>query len=247
MTVASTPGRRHRGSAESAARALGRQWDPNSGEVSDSPALRTTIVDQFQRLYYHSDPSIWKATTYRGITTWKCPLDLWVYQEILHEVRPGVVIETGTGYGGSALYLADLCETLGHGEVFTIDIQDRATEVEHPRLTKILGSSADKAIRDHVLREAPGNEPVVVILDSDHTAGHVLSELRLWADTVTPGSYLVVEDTNIDGHPVLPGFGPGPGEAVTSFLAERTDFTIDRSREKFLLTWNPGGFLRRTP
>ena len=129
----------------------------------------------------------------------------------------------------------------------TIDIRDRASEVEHSRLSKIVGSSADPAIRDLVLGQAPSDEPVLVILDSDHNAEHVLAELRLWGDVVTPNSYLIVEDTTINGHPVLPGFGPGPGEAVTSFLSERPDFTVDDSREKFLITWNPGGYLRRSP
>jgi cephalosporin hydroxylase len=241
------PARFRRRSVEGTAQALNELWDPDTGEVDQSATLRTAIVDQFHRLYYHSDPSIWRATTYRGITTWKCPLDLWIYQEIISEIQPGIVVETGTGFGGSALYLADLCETLGHGQVFTIDIQDRATEVEHPRLTKMLGSSADPTIRDQVLAQAPPNEAAVVILDSDHRADHVLSELRLWADLVTPGSYLIVEDTNIDGHPVFPGFGPGPGDAVTEFLTERNDFAVDRSRERLLMTWNPGGFLRRAP
>jgi cephalosporin hydroxylase len=87
---------------------------------------------------------------------------------------------------------------------------------------------------------------VVVILDSDHSAEHVLEELRLWSEVVTPGSYLIAEDTNINGHPVYPGFGPGPAEAVATFLAERSDYSIDASREKLLLTWNPGGYLRRS-
>jgi cephalosporin hydroxylase len=234
-------------SAEEVAEGLSGLWDQETGEVVASAGLKKAIVDQVQRLYYHSDPAIWEATRYRGITTWKCPLDLWVYQEIITEVQPGVVVETGTGFGGSALFLADLCETLGHGQVFTIDIADRAVQVEHSRLTKLIGSSADPAIRDLVLGQIPANEPVMVILDSDHTADHVLAELRLWGDVVTPGSYLIVEDTNINGHPVLPSFGPGPAEAVTSFLPERPDFTVDDSREKFLITWNPGGFLRRAP
>jgi cephalosporin hydroxylase len=62
---------------------------------------------------------------------------------------------------------------------------------------------------------------------------------------VSPGSYLVVEDTNINGHPVLPGWGPGPLEAVQKFLTETDEFAVDDSREKFLLTFNPHGYIRR--
>jgi cephalosporin hydroxylase len=183
---------------------------------------------------------------YRGVTTWKCPLDLWIYQEIIHELQPDLIVETGTAYGGGALYLSDLCDVVGNGHVVTIDITDRAGAVSHPRLTKVLGSSADPAVRDRVLAEAPARGTVMVILDSDHTEDHVLAELRLWADVVTPGSYLIVEDTNINGHPVFAEFGPGPAEAVARFKRERPEFSADPSREKLLLTWNPGGYLRRS-
>ena len=232
--------------ADEVAGSLAKMWDKESGHVDPSPALRAEIVDQFHRLYYHSADSTWQNTTYRGVTTWKLPLDMWIYQEIMHEVGPGLVIETGTAYGGSALFLADLCETMGKGEVYTIDIRDRATEVEHPRLTKMMGSSADPSIREQLLATAPLDGPVILILDADHRADHVLAELRLWADLVTPGSYLIVEDTNVNGHPVYPDFGPGPAEALEVFLAERNDFIVDRSRHKFLMTWNPGGYLQRS-
>jgi cephalosporin hydroxylase len=88
-------------------------------------------------------------------------------------------------------------------------------------------------------------EPVVVILDSDHGKDHVLEELRRYAPLVTSGSYLIVEDTNINGHPVLPDFGPGPMEAVETFLSESDDFSVDTTREKLMLTFNPRGYLRR--
>ncbi len=232
--------------ADDVAYILADLWDKESGAVDPSPTFRTAIVDQFHRLYYHSDEQTWKNTTYRGITTWKCPLDLWVYQEILHEIRPRLIVETGTAYGGSALFLADLCETFGRGHVVTIDNRDRATAVEHPRLTKLIGSSSDPAVRDEVVATVPAQGPVLVILDSDHSFDHVRAELDLWCDLVTPGSYLIVEDTNLNGHPVFPGFGPGPAEAVDGFLARRSDFVVDTTREKLLLTWNPGGYLRRT-
>ncbi len=85
----------------------------------------------------------------------------------------------------------------------------------------------------------------MVVLDADHSREHVLAELRLWWDVVTPRSFLIVEDTNINGHPVHPIFGPGPWEAVTDFMAENNAFEIDESKHKFLMTWNPRGYLRR--
>ena len=85
----------------------------------------------------------------------------------------------------------------------------------------------------------------MVLLDSDHSMNHVLNELRLYHELVTPGSYLVVEDTHLGGHPVLPKEGPGPREAAGQFLAENRNFVVDSAREKLIVTFNPHGYLRR--
>jgi len=84
-----------------------------------------------------------------------------------------------------------------------------------------------------------------VILDSDHSEKHVRGELAAFADAVTPGSYVIVEDTNVHGHPVHLKHGPGPWEAVEGFLAERDDFVVDTSMHRYHLTFNPRGYLRR--
>jgi cephalosporin hydroxylase len=227
------------------ARAASELWEPTNGSIAGSPTLRWAIVEQFHRQYYDLGSSTWQNTAYRGVTTWKCPLDLWIYQEILHAVKPGLIIETGTAYGGSALYLADLCELAGHGRVVTIDVRDRASGVDHPRITKVIGSSSDPEVRARVESLPPRDGGVIVILDADHSMDHVLAELRLWWDLVTPGSFLIVEDTNLNGHPVYPEFGPGPWEALDTFLLENDAFEIDESKHKFLMTWNPRGYLRR--
>jgi cephalosporin hydroxylase len=86
---------------------------------------------------------------------------------------------------------------------------------------------------------------VLVILDSNHERDHVLDELRLYGPLVSSGSYLIVEDSNVNGHPVVPAFGPGPSEAIADFLAETDEFSVDATREKFFLTFNPGGYLRK--
>jgi cephalosporin hydroxylase len=85
----------------------------------------------------------------------------------------------------------------------------------------------------------------MVVLDSDHHRDHVRNELRLYSDMVSPGCYLIVEDTHFNGHPIVPKFGPGPWEAVEEFLAAHPNFERDRSRERFLLSFNPGGWLKR--
>lgn len=204
-----------------------------------------TLVDLFHKLYYDARERTWTNTRWLGHHVLKNPLDLWVYQEILHELRPGLIVETGTWAGGSALFLAGICDLLGHGRVVSIDINP-SPALSHPRITWFTGSSTDAATREAVAAFAAlATGPVLVILDSDHTRDHVLAEMRSFAPFVTPGSYLIVEDTNVNGHPVSPEHGPGPMEAVEQFLAECPDFAPDRTREKFFLTQNPGGYLRR--
>jgi cephalosporin hydroxylase len=202
-------------------------------------------VRAFHELYYDSRDTTWKDTRWRGVRAQKCPLDLWVYQEILHEVQPDLIVETGTAEGGSALFLASILDLLGRGEVITIDLLLRSDFPRHPRITYLNGSSTDPMIVGHVSDLVGEDDSVLVILDSDHTKDHVLAEMRAYGPLVTKGSYMIVEDTNINGHPVLPDFGPGPWEAVEEFLQGNDQFQVDRSREKLLMTFNPMGYLRR--
>jgi cephalosporin hydroxylase len=214
------------------------------GARRKSPAVRG-VVDAFHRLFYE-DRGTWRRTRWQGIKTWKCPLDLWMYQEIIHRVRPGLIIETGTAFGGSAHFLGSLCDLVGTGRVVSIDIAPKTEDLpEHPRVTYVRGSSTDPAIVENVKAMAPPGEPVLVILDSDHREAHVRNELSAYADLVTPGSYVIVEDTNVNGHPAFPDFGPGPMEAVDWFLDQRSDFKIDHSMQRYHLTLNPRGFLKR--
>jgi cephalosporin hydroxylase len=167
------------------------------------------------------------------------------YQEILFETRPSLVVETGTHEGGSALFLAHMLDVLGGGEVVSIDVLGRPGRPVHPRVRYVTGSSADGDLVSGVFRGRPTDESRLVILDSDHSLAHVRRELALFAPHVPVGSYLVVEDSNVNGNPVLPGFGPGPREAIDEFLADHPEFAADSSREKFLMTFNPGGYLKR--
>jgi cephalosporin hydroxylase len=202
-------------------------------------------IRAFHELYYNSRETTWKDTRWRGVRAQKCPLDLWVYQEILHEVQPDLVVETGTAEGGSALFLASMLDLLGRGAVVTIDVVHRPDYPRHPRITYVHGSSTDPVIVADTARRVDPGARVLVILDSDHSKDHVLNEMRAYAPLVSTGSYLIVEDTNINGHPVLPEFGPGPWEAVEEFLETSDQFEVDRSREKLLLTFNPMGYLKR--
>ena len=179
-----------------------------------------------------------------GTPVLKCPLDLWMYQEILSETRPDVIVETGTHMGGSARYLAGICDLLGHGRIVTVDVVTHPGRPDHDRITYLVGSSTSDEVVARIAGLAGEAERVMVILDSDHARDHVLRE-ALYAPLVSPGCYLVVEDTNVNGHPVVPGFGPVPMEAVTEFVSLDRSFEVDPSRERLMLTFNPSGYLRR--
>lgn len=203
------------------------------------------MVDEFHRRYY--DGEVWRDdTAWLGVPTQKCPLDLWIYQELLYELRPDLIIETGTYNGGSALYLGSMCDLIGTGRVVSIDIAPQQPLPSHPRVEFLTSSSTAPEIVERMRREAAEAERVFVILDSDHSYAHVRDELEAYHSMVTPGSYLVVEDTNVNGFPVLPDFGPGPMEALDEFLPQHPEFRIDERCERFMLTFNPRGFLRKS-
>jgi cephalosporin hydroxylase len=212
-----------------------------------SASIDKTIRD-FQLLYYHlrtPGGENWQRTSWMGINILKYPSDLWIYQELISWLKPDLLIETGTWSGGSALYLSHLCDLVGKGEVLSIDLSPQPNLPQHPRLTYITGSSTAPAVMVRVRQRAHNKQTIMVILDSDHTAPHVLHEMQLYHPLVTPGSYLIVEDSNINGHPAAPGWGPGPMEAVMQFMQENRDFEIDKECEKLLLTANPNGYLRK--
>src|SRR5262249_13781518 len=108
---------------------------------------------------------------------------------------------------------------------------------EHPRITQLIGSSTDPAIVEQVVAAAQGLGCVLVIADSDHSREHTYAELASYYSLVTPGSYFIMEDTNIPME--------GPRQAVEVFLQQHPEFEADMTPEKFFLTFNPGGYLRR--
>ena len=204
--------------------------------------LDRAAVSRAHDVLYLSDA--WIHATWLGAQALKNPLDLWVYQEIMFETKPELVVETGTYRGGSALYLASLCDLIGRGEVVSIDIEPlRDDYPQHDRITYLAGrSSTDPAVVDEV-RERAGGRPLLVILDSDHTQAHVEAELAAYAPMVPVGCYVIVEDSNIGR--IRKDLMPGPLQAIDSFLASTDEFEVDRAREKFLITFNPSGYLRR--
>jgi len=204
--------------------------------------LDRAAVSRAHDVLYLSDA--WTDATWLGAQALKNPLDLWVYQEIMAETKPELVIETGTYRGGSAFFLASICDLLGEGEIVSIDIEPlRDDYPKHPRITYLGGrSSTDPDVVAEIHARAEGKR-TLVILDSDHSQAHVEAELAEYASLVPVGGYVIVEDSNIGQ--IRKDLLPGPLEAIQAFLARRDEFEVDRSREKFLLTFNPSGYLRR--
>ena len=131
-----------------------------------------SVTDAFHRLYY--DTAVWKDTHWLGVRAQKCPLDLWVYQEILHETKPDLILETGTAHGGSAYFLASMLDLLGRGEIVTVDINPAEGRPQHPRITYLTGSSTADKVVEQLEELVADRERVLAILDSDHSREHVL-------------------------------------------------------------------------
>jgi len=186
----------------------------------------------------------WARTSWLGAQVVKNPLDLWVLQEIVAETQPDVIVETGTFRGGSALYFASICELLGSGEVISIDVKPEDPDYpRHPRIVYLSGRcSTDPALVEEV-RRLIGGRRAMVVLDSDHSEAYVGAELEAYGPVVGLGCYLVVEDTNVDV--VRKDLAPGPLRAVEKFLQRSSEFEVDLEREKWVITFNPRGYLRR--
>lgn len=187
----------------------------------------------------------WHTITWQGVPIEKHPFDLMIIQELIDETRPHLIVEAGTGPGGSALFYASLLDLIGVGSVLTTDIAELSDRPVHPRIAYRSLSSTDGAFVGEAAALASQVERTMVILDSDHRADHVRAELTLLSPLVSVGCYLVCEDGIVNGHPVLPHFGPGPLEAIEDFLRTHDTFEIDTTRERLLSTFNPRGYMRR--
>ena len=214
----------------------------------DSPIARhleDSLATPLSEVLQGMQDRLMAKSTYGGIRTLKNPVDFWMYQEIIHEMKPDFIIEIGNHRGGSALAFAHWLDQLGHGQVIAVDLshEEIAREArDHPRITFLEGAASElhQTVADVVGESAK----VIVIEDSSHEFDNTLEILRLYSCLVSVGSYFIVED-GICHHGLEVGPAPGPYEAVHAFLEENQDFEIDRGREDFLITWNPCGYLRR--
>jgi len=197
--------------------------------------------------------------TWLGRPIIQYPQDIVAIQEIIYQVQPDLIIETGIAHGGSLILHASICELIGKGEVLGVDIDIREhnkNEILNHRMSKrismIQGSSIDPEIVQQVAAKAKGKEKVLVILDSNHTHDHVLEEMKAYASLVTKDSYLLVFDTVVedladdiyDNRPW--SVGNNPKTAVFEFMKTNNDFIIDHAVDnKLLLSVAPDGFLKR--
>jgi cephalosporin hydroxylase len=174
------------------------------------------------------------------------PFDLWVMQEIIYETKPDMIVETGTACGGSALFFASVF----NGKVITIDTQqydDMKPKFKHPRIKFLKGKSTDVRVVNKVKKEIEGKR-VMVLLDSDHAMKNVMAEMEIYGEMVSKDCYMIVHDTNLGGNPVFQNVdtdGPGPMQAVLSYIGRHPEFKIDNDREKFFFTFSPNGWLKR--
>lgn len=203
---------------------------------------RMTEAEWIEMNRLHFAFGLW-PDKWMGVRISKCSLDLMAYAGIIHALRPSVVIETGTWHGGSAFFFASMCDLIGCGRVLTIDIKPVELPIYHPRIAYLVGDSvAEDTVRQ--AREWARGDQGLVVLDSAHEKPHVLAELRAYHDFVAVGNFLVVEDTNVNGHPVMPEYEAGPWEAVHEWMDGRADFVFDRETEP-PITFAPEGYLRR--
>lgn len=192
------------------------------------------------------------------------PQDMVAMQELLWEVKPDLIIETGIAHGGSLIFYASILELIatctGHeGKVLGIDIDirphNRKAIEEHPmfkRISMIQGSSITPEIVAQVVERAKGHKHIMVCLDSNHTHDHVLAELEAYAPLTSVGSYCVVFDTLIEdmGEGAYPerswGVGNNPKTAVWQYLKTHSEFEINKSIDnKLLISVAPDGYLKR--
>lgn len=212
--------------------------------------MSAEILESYHRWYY--DNEVWERVEFLGVPCLKSVSDMWNYQEILTTLKPSLVVEFGTRFGGASLYFGVIGRAINPAlQVVTVDISHvdvHPSVLTQPGIRLMTCSSTDPGVAQNLiaLRQAlPG--PAFFILDSDHRKAHVLEEMESIRQVTRSGDYVIVEDGNINGHPVLPGWGEGPTEAIEAYIQRHPhDYTRDCAREeKFGFTFAPGGFLIR--
>jgi cephalosporin hydroxylase len=204
----------------------------------DTPEAFALVSDAWLRAGW------WAKHTYTfswmGRPVIQLPEDLVRLQELIWQLKPDVIVETGVAHGGGLVFYASLCEAMGRGRVVGIDVDIRAhnrTAIEaHPlfhRITLIEGSSVDPEVVGRVQASIEPGDRVLVLLDSNHTKAHVAAELRAYGPMVTPGSYIIAMDgyimtLNAGAPRTSPDWAwDNPGSAAAEFVQQHPDFVLD--------------------
>ena len=192
--------------------------------------VKPIVVPVFHWLWYGAADT-WKANTFLGFSVLQFPLDLQLYQELVYREKPTFILQTGVCGGGSVMFFASLLDLIGappSALVIGVDIilREDAKQLSHPRIRLIEGDAVGAKVLQEIRSILPKGRGLV-ILDSDHSERHVAAELKAYREFVQVGGYLVVEDTNVNGHPVFRSHGPGPFEAAAKFLEQDKNFVKD--------------------
>lgn len=211
----------------------------------------TSFIDKFH-IQYH-DSKIWEKNRYFGVPCWKLPFDMMILQELIVKTKPDFIIETGTGLGGSSMFYASICELLDHGKIITVDIQKRVdiNKIKSyrwsDRIEFVYGGSTNKIVVDKIFNVVQ-DRSCIVILDSWHSEEHVYEEMNLYSKLVHVDNYMVVEDTHAGnpGNPISWEYDDkGPSASVERFIKENDNWVQDYSFERHLISFNPGGYLKK--
>ncbi|MBF0216026.1 MAG: class I SAM-dependent methyltransferase [Candidatus Omnitrophica bacterium] len=192
-----------------------------------------------------------------GIPIIQLPFDIVMMQELIWQIKPDVIVETGVAHGGSAIFYASILQLLGGGRVIGIDIEirdhNRNNIINHPMakwITLIEGSSTSEEVFLEAKKLIREDEKVLVVLDSNHTYDHVRKEIMLYSSVVTPGSYMVVMDGVQKMLSDVPTGKPewshdNPLRAIEEFVGKYPNWAIDNYYNRMGVTYSPNGFLRR--
>lgn len=198
-------------------------------------------------LIFHQKNIVFENCNWMGVRCLKNPLDTWIYQELIYTINPDIIIEIGSYEGGTTLFFANILDIIGKGRVISIDIDRSNFKAKHDRIIVVDGDSASQEVFSKVT-ELCKDKKILIIHDGAHDKEHVLKDLTLYSTLVSVGSYLIVEDTIIDLFEYGDGLGTpyeGPLSAITEFVKTNNNYVIDDDCERYLLTYNQRGFLKR--
>lgn len=214
------------------------------------------VINVFHSIFYASEHDhCGPPKLYNGVPIHKNPCDMFNYQQILFEQKPDYIIECGAFQGGSTMFFADTLKLIGKGKIVSVDICERDERwypqvEEHERTILVPGSSVAEEVVAQVKDIVKDGNSFFVILDSLHTKAHVLAEMEAYGPLLASGNYMIVEDGNLNGHPLPPEWHRqtmeegGPYEAVLEYMQRHQDFVIDKEMElRFLFSYAPAGYM----